>query len=220
MGSQDVKLFNFCMSPFGQRVVWALKLKGVDYEYVEEDIFNKSNLLLELNPVYKKVPVLVHAQRPIAESNVILEYIDETWKQNPLLPRHPYERAHVRFWANFVEQKLLKAAWVAMRTSGDQQEKALNAAREAVEKIKEEIIKEKKFFGGDNVGYLDIALRWISYWIPVWEEVGSMQIIDPLKFSAITGWVNNFLSHPVIKDNLPPRDKMLVYYHGRRKQLS
>ena len=51
MGSPDVKLFNFFVSPFGQRVDWALKLKGVDYEYVEEDIFNKSTLLLELNPV-------------------------------------------------------------------------------------------------------------------------------------------------------------------------
>lgn len=106
MGSQDVKLLSFLLSPVGRRVEWALKLKGVDYEYVEEDIFNKSTLLLELNPVYKKVPVLVHAQKPIAESLIILEYVDETWKQYPLLPHHPYERALARFWANFAEQKV------------------------------------------------------------------------------------------------------------------
>lgn len=107
MGSQDVKLVSFWVSPFAKRVEWALKLKCVVYEYVEEDIFNKSNLLLDLNPVHNKVPVLVHAQKPIAESFIILEYIDETWKQYPLLPRHPYQRALARFWANFSEQKVI-----------------------------------------------------------------------------------------------------------------
>ena len=107
MGSQDVKLLSFLLSPVGRRVEWALKLKGVDYEYIEEDIFNKSSLLLELNPVHKKVPVLVHGHKPIAESLIILEYIDDTWKQYPLLPQDPYQRALTRFWVNFAEQKVI-----------------------------------------------------------------------------------------------------------------
>lgn len=116
-------------------------------------------------------------------------------------------------------KQLLDPSWIAMCSSGDDQENALKVARESMEKIEEEI-KGKKFFGGDNIGYLDIALGWISYWLPVWEEVGSMQIMDPLKFPATNAWITNFLSHPVIKDNLPPRDKMLVYFHSRRKALS
>ncbi|KAG4400532.1 hypothetical protein GLYMA_07G075600v4 [Glycine max] len=111
-----------------------------------------------------------------------------------------------------------KAGWVAMSTSGDEQEEAMKEAKEMMEKIEE--IKGKNYFGGDNIGYLDIALGWIAYLVPVWEEVGSMQIIDPLKFPATIAWMTNFLSHPVIKDSLPPRDKMLVYYHSRRKELS
>lgn len=113
----------------------------------------------------------------------------------------------------------MNVAWVAMCTSGEDQEIALKQAREAIEKIEEEI-KGNKFFGGDNIGYLDIALGWISYWLPVFEEVGSKQIIDPLKCPAITAWMANFLSHPVIKDSLPPRDKMLVYFESRREALS
>ncbi|KAG5029528.1 hypothetical protein AAZX31_05G150200 [Glycine max] len=214
MGSEDrVKLVNFWASPFGKRVEWALKLKGVKYEYIEEDVYNMSSLVMELNPVHKKVPILVHAQKPIAESFTILEYIDETWKQYPLLPQDPYQRALARFWANFGEQKLMRAARKAMTTSRDERAKALKETRELMERIEEEI-KGKKYFGGDNIGFLDIALGWISYWLPVVEEVGSMHIIDPLKFPAITSWMTNFLSHRVIKDNLPPRDKMLVYYRN------
>ena len=104
-----------------------------------------------------------------------------------------------------------------MCTSGDDQQNAVKVGRELMEKIEEEI-KGKKFFGGDNIGYLDIALGWISYWLPVLEEVGSMQIIDPLKFPATTAWMTNFLSNPVIKDSLPPRDKMLVYLNDLRSK--
>lgn len=104
--AEELKLLGFWVSPMVLRVEWAFRLKGItDYEYVDEDLLhNKSSLLLELNPVHKKVPVLIHKGNGIAESLVIVEYIDETWKNHSLLPQDPYEKARIRSFAIFAEK--------------------------------------------------------------------------------------------------------------------
>ena len=73
-----VTLHGFCASPFVKRVELALKFKGIPFEYVEEDLANIISFLISYNPVYKKVAVLVHNGKPLPESLVILEYINET----------------------------------------------------------------------------------------------------------------------------------------------
>ncbi|XP_002448916.2 glutathione transferase GST 23 [Sorghum bicolor] len=103
-----VKLLGFWASPYVLQVKWALAMKGVEYEYTEEDLRSKSAELLAYNPVHKKVPVLVYHGRPIAESQVILEFIDEAWNHrgDPILPRDPYQRAMARFRARFQQEKV------------------------------------------------------------------------------------------------------------------
>ncbi|KAB1199177.1 Glutathione S-transferase U24 [Morella rubra] len=105
--ADEVVLLDYFASMFGMRVRIALAEKGVKYERREEDLRNKSDLLLKMNPVHKKIPVLIHNGKPVCESLIIVQYIDEVWKDRyPLLPSDPYPRAQARFWADFVDKKV------------------------------------------------------------------------------------------------------------------
>lgn len=113
---EKVKLFGMWASPYVLKVKWALSIKGVEYEYVEEDLRNKSDDLLEHNPVHKKVPVLLYRGKPVAESDVIVEFVDEAWSHRggrilPDDPYDPYERAMARFWVRFVHDKVSAAVF-------------------------------------------------------------------------------------------------------------
>ena len=110
MEEGNLKLLGTWPSPFALRVRMALQQKGLSFEYLEQDLKNKGELLLKHNPIYKKVPIFIHGDRSISESLVILQYIDENWSGTgpPLLPVDPYERAIARFWAAYIDDKVLK----------------------------------------------------------------------------------------------------------------
>ncbi|XP_042488533.1 probable glutathione S-transferase isoform X2 [Macadamia integrifolia] len=202
---EKLKLLGTYTSPFNRRVMWALKLKGVPFEYIEEDLFtNKSELLLKSNPVYKKIPVLIHNGKPISESTVILEYIEETWPENPLLPVDPHERAIARFWIKFMEDK----------------DKAKKDCLEVLRTIEEHGLKEdKKFFGGTNIGLTDLVFGLLAYQWELMEEIVGVKLMEVHSFPRLHTWAENFKSVSVIKENLPDRDRLFARLKGRKEVL-
>ncbi|KAI4338139.1 hypothetical protein L6164_016486 [Bauhinia variegata] len=154
--AEEVKHHGAWFSPFSCRVMLALKLKGIEYEYIEEDLSNKSPQLLQYNSVHKKIPVLFHGGKPICESMIIVEYIDEIWPQiNPLLPADSYERAMARFWVKFADEK--GSAILPLFRSIEGREKAIKETLEMLAVVENQCLGEKKFFGGESINIMDIA---------------------------------------------------------------
>jgi glutathione S-transferase len=216
MAKSDVKVLGSWPSPFVMRPRIALNIKSVDYEFLEETFGSKSELLLKSNPVHKKIPVLIHEDKPICESLVIVEYIDEVWSSGQsILPSDPYDRATARFWAAYIDEKLFPSLRI---TASGQSEEAKKAAFEQVveglgllEGAFEKGSKGKPFFGGDYIGYLDIALGCLLGWIKMIERTSGIKLIDDSRTPGLANWAVRFCSETAVRDVMPDTDKLAEF---------
>lgn len=95
----EIRLHSFFRSSTSVRVRVALALKGLAYDYVGHDIRQSSSPDMqgyrELNP-QGLVPALEIDGQLLLQSVPIIEYLDERFPQNPLLPSDALGRARVR----------------------------------------------------------------------------------------------------------------------------
>ncbi|GMP58665.1 hypothetical protein CsSME_00022252 [Camellia sinensis var. sinensis] len=168
-------------SPFVNRVQIALNLKSIDYEFLPETFGSKSELLLKSNPVNKKIPVLIHHDKPICESLIIVQYIDELWTSGPsILPSDPYDRAIARFWGAYIDDKVSSEG-------------------------------NCNFFGGDSIGYVDIALGCFLGWFKAREKMFDVKVLDIAKTPRLVEWAERFCSDDAVKDVIPETEKLLEF---------
>ncbi|KAK4730536.1 hypothetical protein R3W88_023524 [Solanum pinnatisectum] len=210
----DVKLLGLWYSPFSHRVEWALKIKGIEYEYIEDDLHNKSSLLLESNPIHKKVPVLIHNGKPICESMVIVEYIDETFEGPSILPKDPYDRAIARFWAKFLDDKCIPLLGKVLFGKGEEAEKSKEEFGGLL-KILDNEFKDKKFFVGDNFGFADVAANFMAFWFGILEEASGVVLATSEKFPNFCAWRDEYINRSQVKEYLPSRDVLLAHFQSR-----
>jgi maleylacetoacetate isomerase len=102
-----VKLYSYYRSSAAFRVRIALNLKGIAFDtisvhLVKDGGHNKRPEFRAINP-QMRVPVLVTpAGDTLTQSLAIIEYLDETHPQPPLLPKDPIARAKVRALAELI----------------------------------------------------------------------------------------------------------------------
>ena len=93
-----MELYNFFRSSASYRVRIALALKGLDYAYLPVHLAKSEHLGESYGAVSvsRLVPLLRDGDHSLTQSLAIIEYLDETHPQPPLLPGTPAERARVR----------------------------------------------------------------------------------------------------------------------------
>ncbi|KAF3969741.1 hypothetical protein CMV_006494 [Castanea mollissima] len=214
-----VRLHGMWASPFVRLVKLTLEIKDIQSEYVEEDLenkslvllnynpihkkveedlVNKSLVLLKYNPIHKKVPVLVVNGKPLVESLIILEYIDETWRNGPrFLPEDPYKKAQLRFWCSFVHKQVFETMMLVLTSYGEEQEKAAKEFFERLSTLEEEI---KNIFPEGiqvidqrNVGLLDLVVVTTLSHYKAQEEYLGLKLIDPEMTPLLFSWLTALL---------------------------
>lgn len=93
-----MKLYNYFRSSASYRVRIALALKGLDYDYIPVHLLRNEHL----QPAFPGhqttglVPLLDVGEAQLSQSLAIIEYLDETHPEPPLLPADALGRARVR----------------------------------------------------------------------------------------------------------------------------
>uniref|UniRef100_J3N4A2 glutathione transferase n=1 Tax=Oryza brachyantha TaxID=4533 RepID=J3N4A2_ORYBR len=225
-GGDELKLLGMWASPFALRVRIALSLKGLSYEYVEEDLKSKSELLLSSNPVHKLVPVLIHDGKPVCESRIIVEYIDEAFSGDgeSLLPADPHDRAVARFWASYIDEKMF-TAWMPIFAAKTEEEKAEATNRtfevaETLERALRECSRGKPFFGGDAVGYLDVVLGGFAAWVYAIEELFGLKQFDAARTPLLVAWLQRFVELDAVKEVMPDSGSLVELHKARQAQAA
>ncbi len=91
-------LYNYFRSSTGYRTRIAMNLKGLDYDYIAVNLAQDEQLETAFKSINPQglVPVLQTDDLLLYQSPAILEWLEETYSQNPLLPKDAAGRMQVR----------------------------------------------------------------------------------------------------------------------------
>ncbi|MFT5040758.1 MAG: glutathione S-transferase [Hyphomicrobiaceae bacterium] len=115
-----LKLHGFAFAPNPRKLVTYMNEKGIPYEYIHVDLPGGALRTPEfraINPM-ESLPVLeLEDGRYLAESLAIIEYLEETHPDPPMIGRSPLERYHVRAMERLCEMSILTRVGRVFRNS-------------------------------------------------------------------------------------------------------
>ena len=182
-------LYDAPRCPYCARVRIVLAEKGVEFEVVEIDLSDRPRWLYEKN-ASGKVPVLEEDGRPLPESVVIMEFLDERHPEPALLPPDPADRAFARLQV-FRDHELTDP-YYAFRRGEDGAAAELDAALGRLDAA----LAERPYLGGADYGLADIAyLPWLL-------RARDLLAVSLDGFPALAGWLARLEERPSVADEL------------------
>ena len=225
--AHTLKLVSFDLCPYVERSRIVLFEKAVAHELEFIDLRNKPAWFLALSPM-GKVPVLIVDGKPIFESMVINELLEELYPAPRLLPAAPLDRAEARSWIVFANDAVMPAGHRAMlalapATGSDAEEAARTAAlapvRAAFETLERTLERrEAPFFLGDELSLVDAAYApFLRRWSAA-ERWADGTLLPA--FPRLSRYTETLLAHPSVQKadpgNIGPRMRPLYVELGRR----
>lgn len=81
-------------------------------------------------------------------------------------------------------------------------------------KLLENELKDNKFFGGETIGLVDIVANFIGCWLKDLQQFAGVELLTKEKLPKLFEWSDEFVNNVVIKECLPPREKLLSLFRA------
>jgi glutathione S-transferase len=180
-----ITLYNAARCPYAARARIVLAEKGIEFEAVEIDLSDRPAWLYEKNPA-GRVPVIEEDGWVLAESAVIMEFLEERYPQPPLLPPDPADRAAVRLLV-FRDHDFTDP-YYAFRRGEDGAREELEAALGRFDAL----LAERPYLGGMEYGLADIAF------VPWLLRARDMLGVELDGFPTLADWLARLEERPAI----------------------
>ena len=195
-----MNLYSGTTDPFSHRCRIVLFEKGMDFEVIDVDLYNKPEDIAIINP-YNRVPVLVDRDLVLYEANIINEYIDERFPHPQLMPPDPIMRARSRQLLHTFEQELFTHL------------EALEAAQKGVDKVRihardhltqlAPVFTKQKYMLGEEFSMLDVAIA------PLLWRLEHYGIELPKAAAPLMKYAERIFSRQGFIDALTPSEKVM-----------
>jgi RNA polymerase-associated protein len=194
-------LYSGTTDPYSHRCRFVLFEKGMDFQVIDVDVFNKPEDLAVMNP-YNRVPVLVERDLILYEANIINEYIDERFPHPQLMPADPVMRARARLFLHRFEQELfchIEGLESGIPKSAD---KARVAVRENLTQIAP-VFTKQKYMLGDEFSMLDVAIAPLLWRLDHYGIQLDKEATPLMKYSE------RLFSRPAYSEAMTPSEKAM-----------
>ncbi|KAF2311938.1 hypothetical protein GH714_027483 [Hevea brasiliensis] len=104
--------------------------------------------------------------------------------KNPLLPENPYDRAIARFWAKFVDEKILQIAVKFRLAKEKEKEQIIQELGEQLQFLEKEL-EGKEFFGDAKMAHVTLFGMWASPFSHTIQLAIKQKVILPTALKAI-----------------------------------
>jgi len=232
---ESLKLYAGWFCPFVQRAWLVLEEKKIPYQYIEINPYHKAPEFLALNPrglvptLGVPVDTTGQQQKPLYESTVICEYLDEAYSDEEkygarLLPEEPYERAWCRLWIDHIGGKIVPAFYKFLQHT-PQKEYSIGQAREGLKEHITTFTKEMKdggpWFLGNRFSLVDIMIApWAArLWLIEHYKPGGLALPKPGSAEDAEGvwtrwqqWMDAISDRKSVRETLSDKEQYIGVY--------
>ncbi|NMG73252.1 glutathione S-transferase N-terminal domain-containing protein [Aromatoleum diolicum] len=195
-----MNLYSGTTDPFSHRCRIVLFEKGMDFEVIDVDLYNKPEDIAVINP-YNRVPVLVDRDLILYESNIINEYIDERFPHPQLMPPDPIMRARARQLLHTFEHELFSHIDVLEKNQKGSDKSRAHVRDQLVQLAP--IFTKQKFMLGDEFSMLDVAIA------PLLWRLEHYGIELPKAAANLQKYAERIFSRQGFIDALTPSEKVM-----------
>ncbi|MGH1372139.1 MAG: glutathione S-transferase family protein [Cellvibrionaceae bacterium] len=220
-----VVLHGFPYSNYHNIVKHALMIKGVEFE--ERITYPGTPELLAVNPTGKVPAMTTTKGSPLAESSVLVEYLEDAYPQQPLYPTDPEEKAKVRQIMKVAELYLELSARrllpFAMTKSAPPKELVaeVKSVLDRGTRALSALAQFKPYVCGDKLTLADVYLR---YALAIAKLVGpsflQWNVLDSVE--GLSQWdklmADNEISQKIDADQAANAEEFMAYVSGQMKK--